>query len=71
VIEKLKAWLRWRVACALDHFPDTCWTELVLWALNDDRPLAEAFELRHSVKRCTKLRGQPLFCGKCAENDGK
>ena len=71
MIEKLKTWFRWRVAWFLDRFPDICWSDLVSWAdIPELHPFNEIFEIRHTAGRCARL-GEPPYCGKCAENDGK
>ena len=57
--------MRWHLAKLFDKFQDTCWAELVVWALYpENHPFMELFELRHSAGRCG-ARGEHPYCGKC------
>ena len=62
---KFRAWLmksleplRWKIVALLDRFPDTCWMNLVMWALF---PCTRAFEdCLHQT-----CNDDFLYCGKC------
>ena len=58
-------WLRWQVALLFNRYRDTCWAELVLWAVNPEfHPWREILDLRYSAGRCFHSGDYP-YCGKC------
>ena len=64
---KLSDWFRWRIAYTFNHLPDTCWVDLVLWAmLPEIHPFREIFDIRHTAGQCQREGARP-YCGKCEE----
>lgn len=62
---RISAWLRWQLAVLMNRLDDTCWTCLVMWALNlECHPFGEILDLRHTRGNC-EARGEVPFCGKC------
>jgi hypothetical protein len=59
-------WLRWKLALFLDRYPDTCWADLVMWAVYPElHPFAEIFQMRGTIGQCERAGCTP-YCGKCA-----
>jgi len=57
--------LRWFLARLLNRFGDTCWVDLVLWAINPGHhPFSEILEMRNTAGLC-ESRGETPYCGKC------
>ena len=66
VAQSRVGWFRYKIAKLMDRLDDTCWAELVLWAVNPElHPFWEILEMRHTAGQCEK-RGEPPYCGKCA-----
>lgn len=60
-------WIRFMIADLLDRKPDTCWMNLVLWALGI-HTLRETFGRDGNWKdqTCRKDADEPYdYCGKC------
>ena len=61
----LDLWLRWKIARLLDHFPDTCWAKLAMWATYPEfHEFGEIRYMRHTAGDCER-RGLHPYCGKC------
>ena len=57
--------LRWAIARWMNRYTDTCWAELVLWAILPElHPFSEILEIRHTAGACQR-RGELPYCGKC------
>jgi len=60
-------WLRWKIIHWLNKRPDTCWADLVMWAIGPEiHPFWEILEMRGTAGQCER-RGELPYCGKCAE----
>ena len=55
--------IRWPIACWMNRYPDTCWADLVCWAVYPTQhEFGEIFDMRHTSSACG-------YCGKdCAPN---
>ena len=57
--------MRWLIIRLLNRLEDTCWAELVLWAIYPEiHPFDEIFEMRGTAGQCER-RGELPYCGKC------
>ena len=59
----MKGKLRWMIARWFGRRPDTCWADVVMWAVMK-QPLGELPELRGTRGQCER-RGEVPYCGKC------
>lgn len=66
----LGAGVRWRIARILNCLPWTCWSELVLWAMDIDGTNQRALRPCFAVGECKRDRDEPslgvCYCGKFA-----
>ena len=58
---------RMRIAEWMNRFPDTCWHDLVCWAVYpENHQFIEIFSQRGSAGQCVASGCTP-YCGKCEE----
>jgi len=52
--------LRMKIAEWMNQYPDTCWADLVCWAVYPEmeHPFCQIFRMRHTRMFCG-------YCGKC------
>jgi hypothetical protein len=63
--KRFHKWLRWKIAKVLNIFSDTCWAELVLWAMYPEHhEFSEFMEMRGTAGYCRQV-GDAAYCGKC------
>jgi hypothetical protein len=63
--DKLYKWIRWQIALLLNKFSDTCWADLVVWAIYpENHDFHEVFWKRGTAGQCEHLGAEP-YCGKC------
>lgn len=59
-------WLRWKIIEWLNRYVDTCWADLVNWAVySQDHLFVEVFSLRGSARAC--FHCGDVYCGKCLQ----
>jgi hypothetical protein len=64
-MEKITVWLRWKLALFLNRYADTCWADLVIWAVYpEDYPFGDVFYMRNRAG-CCEQSGHYNYCGKC------
>ena len=63
--QSLSEWIRWKIALLLDRRRDTCWAELVSWALDSGCPFMEFRRCIGLAGRCARLGGDYGYCRKC------
>ena len=57
--------VRWALARFMDRYADTCWADLVMWAICPElHPFIEIFEMRRTAGQC-EAAGWTPYCGKC------
>ena len=55
--------MRWLIIRLLNRLEDTCWADLVMWAIGP-KPFSEILEMRGTAGQCQR-RGELPYCGKC------
>ena len=57
--ETIQRMVRAPIAEWMNRYPDTCWTDLVLWWVHPTlHPFREIFDMRGTARNCG-------YCGKC------
>lgn len=66
-LDRFDGWLRWQIAQVMNHFSDTCWADLVMWATyRNIHEFGEILSMRGTAGFCA-LHGAPPYCGKCED----
>jgi len=59
--------IRWQIALLLNRLPDTCWADLVCWAVYPEiHAFWEILNIRGTAGFCAR-HGDTPYCGKCGE----
>ena len=57
--------MRWLIIRLLNRLEDTCWADLVIWAIYPEiHPFSEILEMRGTTGQC-ETAGCTPYCGKC------
>jgi len=68
---EIKKRIRWALIRLVNRWADTCWTDLVMWAICPEiHPFSEIFEMRGTAGQCQR-RGELPYCGKCRVTKGE
>jgi hypothetical protein len=63
LMKKIELWVRWQIAVFMDRFDDTCWADLVLWAMfPENYDFVEILDVRGTAGQCEKMGSEP-YCG--------